>query len=256
MTKELVSQELHNELKSLSGEMNMPTTKHSFPLIKLDQVTTKFSKGTRVEGEFVNEEVGDTFTSTILRVRRRLNGWVEDASFYSYEYDNPNQKVKLFSDSVIVSEGTPKEIKQDMEGKAIKEQNVLYMLVGDEVMKMYVKGQSLANFFEFMNKKGTDALASFQTVFTVGEEQKKGANIWRNVEFTKGEASSVQQVLEKLKELNSYIIAQEFAASSDTIVSDTVVSTTKSTGDNVADALGLDQSSLDEIKFIDKKDIV
>jgi hypothetical protein len=237
---ELVPQALHDELKTLSGETNAFTPRHNFPQIKIDLVKKIFIRTSKDSiGDTVADDVGATFSAPIIRIRRRLTGWDGDTSYYSYEFDNAKDHVKLFCDGVVLSEGTAKEIKSDMASKGkdfIKEQNVLYVLLDGTVYKMYVKGSSLSNLFEFLQNKGNDALASFETEFSFSE-QKKGSVVWQKMDFKKGGPSDVKTVIEKLKELNSYLIAVEMAADS-----------FNDSERSMAGALGMDKKQLNEAK--------
>jgi len=216
-SKELVSAADNEKLKFMSGEANITKPRANFPTIKLQQKDIDHAEYgyvlVRRNGEEVVEEtLGETFGAVILKIRRRLSGYNEDSqNFYSYEFDKASDHVVLFSQKVPIAKGTSKEIREQK--NFVREENVLYVLYNDEVCRMYIKGQSLGGtkdkkikgFFDFLTTKGDEALASFVTVFSMSEEQTKGKNKWKVMQFKKGGVANAAVVMDKLTELNKYL---------------------------------------------------
>jgi hypothetical protein len=189
------------------------------------------------------EEIGTEAEGIILFQRKQLRYYDEDTEEYTSSpvYDNDDEVVPLFRDKKEVDRGTPKDLQAkfaytDEKGKSktkLENNRILYVLYGDEVFQLNLRGTSMFSFFGYARKVTPNTVV---THFS-SEGQEKGDIAWNRMEFeavrqiTKDEAETV---LEKIKEIKAGIAAEKgFAA-------------TKSQADKDFDALDEDEEDEDD----------
>ena len=211
--KDLVSQEDLEAYNQRTGEMGMTAQRVNLPIIKIsyeeDKTLGNFIKGTKNDdGNMVWKDLGKSFEAMRIRTRKTLRAYMDDDSqLYTAEYDSPDEILGLYQSGQLITQGTPKELRAqytDAAKKCILKVNmVMYLLMGKELARMYVKGASLASLFRFYEKIRFPKDAMYNTKFTIpAEPEKKGKVKYYVMDFEMGaQYKDTAKVLDVQREL-------------------------------------------------------
>lgn len=141
--------------------------KYDVPLLKFNGNTGNFRKLDFQEG---TDEGIDPPKFITLKMRSLLSSYSPQASYWTNEYESPNQIVSLFrrDDGGITHQGngTPGNLRDNFPEARLRTKKALYGLYEDEVCKLEVRGASLGNFFDYQRELDEAGLHNFQ-VYTV-----------------------------------------------------------------------------------------
>lgn len=210
-SKELVNSEQLEQYQAMSGELSMTGTKLNLPIIKIDyekgENYGRFVKGIKNnEGQTQWTALGESFEAVRLVTRKTLRAYVdEENTMYTPEYDNPNEILQIFSRGNMLLQGTAKDLRKnytDSNGKCSLKMNiVMYLLLDQEIVRMYIKGASLASLFNFFQKIKFPKDAVYNTLFTLHPD-KKGSINYFVIDYAMGsQYKDIKKVLEVQKEL-------------------------------------------------------
>ena len=243
MTKEIavVSEKDLAELKEL-----YPTETGSFQRITLPRIgfasqdkmegTGKNKKVTIEAGTFLEEretdevndegkkvwgkkELGTTIEGVILWHRYQLSFYDEKTEMYSSTpvYDNNQDEVlPLFCDKKQVAKGTPAQLKKmyefvDQDGKSkskLKDNRILYVLVGQELFQMNLHGSSMWSFMKYAKIVNPPSVV---TTFS-SEPQEKGQICWNQMSFKVArpiKPEETQEIIKKVKDIKMAIALEK-----------------------------------------------
>ena len=201
-----------DEITKYSGENDYrKSPRLNYPIVQLDGDKGIFTKGYRENDEWKKMEVGQSIEVIILRVRRKLADW--NTQMYSTEHNHPNNTIILYRDRQQIDKGVAKELRQKPEYKELKTQQILYSYLGDEMVKIQVKGSSLGSenkpkdsipFYEYLSSFDKDEHIWEYYTRLVPKEEKKGNRRYFAISFERGEKIPEKQldfVAEKMKVL-------------------------------------------------------
>jgi len=212
-----------NKMSEQSGENSlMGAPRYNLPIVRLQGQKGIFQRITKdSEGKTKTEDIGDKIQGTTLKFMRTLNQFTKEESFFTTEHSSFNDIITLFNVTkkvdgtksvMMIDEGTAKEIKDKHQG--LKMTQVIYFLMGKEIVKLQVKGSSLSNLFEFRQeiKKKKDK-HFFQFVLEIDKTKKEGPlGVYYAMEFSVKEeikdlkpvAGKMEEVSDKLEEISNY----------------------------------------------------
>lgn len=144
------------------------------------------------------EDLGNSLSLQIIRVRKKLLQGGELVKYFSDEYDSPSKDritLKMSSRSTdkepwgkptIVSEGTASDIRMTNDVKVV---SVVYAILGDELVKMTVKGASTTEstgLFEYLDGFKSNHVFQYITEITSSKVQKNRAISYHRMHFKRG----------------------------------------------------------------------
>lgn len=182
-------------VKSRAGQEEFNSPK--FPSVKLDGSGAGDTAGQILRfdgGEMTN--LGDTLKMQIIRVRKKLLLGGETSKFFSEEYDSSaRDTVTLkrcdyvdgaWSKPTVVATGTPQDIRQTNDVKVV---SVVYAIVGDELVKLTVKGASTTGddgLYAYLESFKPEHVFQFNTLVSVSKVQKNRAISYHRMHFKRG----------------------------------------------------------------------
>lgn len=157
------------------------------------------------------DELGVSVEGIILFKRKQLRMYDEDTELYTSSpvYDTDDEVVPLWCDKKEVAKGTPAELKalyayEDKEGKTkskLEDNRILYVLMGDEVFQLNLRGSSMWAFMTYARKvTPPTVLTKFGSEF-----KEKGTIAWNQMTFENvrplnaKEADNVLEQIQKIK---------------------------------------------------------
>lgn len=164
------------------------------------------------------EELGGETEGIILFQRKQLKYYDEKTEKYTSSpvYDTEDEVIPLFLDKTEVERGTPAELKAkypgtNASGKTIsklEDNRILYVLIGDEVFQLNLRGSSMYSFLTYSRKTlPPSVITKFGS-----EAREKGSIEWNMMTFepvrqlTEEEA---QDVLAKVGEIKAGIATEK-----------------------------------------------
>jgi hypothetical protein len=154
------------------------------PIIKLEGnkgVFTKRSVGE--DGYEPQKEMGQTFSGVIVGIRMSLNFFGKKYQLNTPEYGKTTDNTILFrrqgkgDKGKKIDEGSAFSLK--VRHEELREQRILYMLVGKELVKFQCKGAGLSHWFALLKELGKKKLHTYNVVV------KLDPNAERNEEMGK-----------------------------------------------------------------------
>lgn len=205
------------QYRQMTGEAAFSGMRMNVPVISVSYKEENRGKFviTRKEGDIKNIEVlGETIEVIRIRARSTLRAYIsDDEVLYTPEYDSKDETIPVFNNgSIVVPAATPAELRKhyfdDKTGKSTLKMNiVLYVLVGDELAKLYVKGASLASLFSFY-QSGSQPKEMISTTKLSLHQETKGAVEYYVIDFAVGDpVTDVAAVLKWQKDLHEGIMA-------------------------------------------------
>lgn len=162
----------------------------------------------------------DTAEGIIIAARKQLRFYDNTTNMFTASpiYDKDDEIIPLFCNREEVARGTAKELKAlypgtTLKGKPtslLKDEKILYVLRGDELFQMNVRGTSLWSFQAYARKVAPPTVV---TVFG-SEHMENGSTKWSKTIFTvkrrvTGEEAS--KIMETISDLKSIIAAEKAA---------------------------------------------
>jgi len=146
----------HEDLSDLSGEKNIkPAPKYILPSIQLNGNEGKFYK--RIVGEEGIEKKAMTnkVQGVMLKIRRVCNAFTTDYILSTNEHNTWRDNVTVFK--TILEDGKSKGTKMFDKGSSqimkekygMKMTQIIYFLIGKEVIKLRIKGKGLGQLIEY-----------------------------------------------------------------------------------------------------------
>ena len=176
-----------------SGEDNIKIpTRSNYPILKFNGKTSIFSiiKIDEETNEKKVYDIGDSTEVVILKVRRILNYFTKDDSFYTNEHDSRKDIIVLFHKDKTgkrtkLSNGTEEELKKEY--PLLKIRQVLYVLAGDnngeeKIMKFNVKGASLSKLWNYFQEKDSHIFEILTSIKSEEESNDMGSYYVMNFE--------------------------------------------------------------------------
>lgn len=208
------------ELADLSGEAAVRQRKYTVPILKFHGSKGEFSILTPdADGNYVPTPPTKIFEGVILKVRRSLGAFekIEGQSiqYYSNEHNSFRDQLVLFQKrgetkkSNMVAEGTMKELKEIYPNLRLRQ--ILYLLIpsSGDVVKMSVKGKSLASLFEYYREfKENEHMFEYVTKMERHTEENEGISFYV-IDFIKDKKSDIELVAEKIREVASNLKLQD-----------------------------------------------
>lgn len=207
-----VSQDVTEEVKNKKTgkkEINIITEAGIFILEKQTEELDENDKKI-----WEKEEVGTSIKGIILYERKQLKFYDGEKYTSSPIFDSENEILPLFKDKVEVDRGTPAELKsrKEYQGKTAKgkdtskleENRILYVLMGEEVFQLSLRGTSMYAFLDYKKKVTPPTVV---TEFD-SEAKENGAISWNQITYRSlrpvtGEEASI--AIEKINEIKEGI---------------------------------------------------
>jgi len=208
-----------DELSDLSGEASVKRSKYTVPILKFNGNKGQFTLLTQqADGKLLPEEKGNEVSGVILKIRRVFTAFEkvpgDTISSYSNEHNSYKDEIVLFErrksnpKSSMVWEGNAKMIREFLPSIRLKQ--YLYFLYNDEVVKLGVKGKSLASLFAYYKDFGpTEHLFQFVTNITCHQEESEGGLQYFVMDFKRGKESDLKIVSEKIREVAEALRLQD-----------------------------------------------
>lgn len=215
------------ELANLSGETTVKQRKYIVPILKFHGLKGEFSLIRKnSDGVWEPEAPSKKISGVILKVRRTLMAFEEVENtpirYYTNEHNSFRDRLILFerrgeaSKAQVVMEGTAEELKKNYPKLKLR-QNLYFLLSpGGEVVKLGVKGKSLAALFEYYRDLGEEHIFQFITNIECHEETNKGGLTFYVMDFLKGDDADMEVISKEIKAVASSLNLQDSSyASSD-----------------------------------------
>lgn len=165
---------MDDRLSRLAGMSNMESQKApkiDAPILQFNGNTGMFSVVT--DGD--KKEIGNEIKITILRKRKSLGSFSALQSYFTNEYDGPNDTINLYKkvDGTVLHEmsGLPAAIREKYQ--ALRTREVIYCLYNGKLHRLDIKGGSLVGFYTYLESLTSRGLHSFQLITTIGSEGTK-----------------------------------------------------------------------------------
>lgn len=171
-------------------------------------------------------ELGTSFKGIILFQRKQLKMYDEKTEQFTSSpvYDSEDEVIPLFCDKAEVAKGTPKELKAkyqytDKDNKVkskLEDNRILYVMVGDELYQMNLRGSSMYSFLTYARK------ISPPTVVTefCSEAKEKGTIAWNQMTFTpvrKLTQKEAEAMIEQVSEIKQTLASEKLQFASNVI---------------------------------------
>lgn len=202
-----------DKMSKNSGESSvMGAPRWTLPIVRINGDTGEFLKIYKDKEGNKKTDVLASKDGTIevitLKFRRTLNQFTDTESFFSTEHDTFNDRITIFSSKdgkiMPINEGIAKELRE--KNQLLKMTQVIYALLGKELVKLQVKGSSLTNFYEFRPEVKKTNKHLFQFLLEIGAEEVKGkrGSYYRMTFKMKEEIDDkkLKEVDEKMTEIN------------------------------------------------------
>jgi len=223
-TKE--NEALAKELSELSGEKEQRPFRYTVPVIKFNGNNGHFSMILQDDkGSFTVQELGETISVIILKVRQLLRAYEKTGpksanSYYTTEHNTKKDRVALFVK--YGKEGKPQNIDfgntdelRERNAKAnLKITKYLYVMYGDKICKLSVKGKGLGSYFDYMKEfSPSEHIFGFVTKCTHHNEKSDGGLVYEVIDFAKGDSVPLVDIAPAVREVaNAIRMADESTA--------------------------------------------
>lgn len=164
------------------------------------------------------EELGESFNGIIVYRRKQLRYYDEGTQMYTSSpiYDEDTEIVPLFCDKKEVARGTPATLKAgyqftDTNGKVkskLEENRILYVLYGDELFQLNLRGSSMWSFLAYARKVLPPSVV---TTFS-SEAMEKGDIEWNKMTFqvlSSLAGDEIDEVLAKIADIKQTIAEEK-----------------------------------------------
>ena len=217
------------ELAELSGEKSVRSApKYELPQIRLNGQKGVFIKTYKDEqGVYLNEEIGKEISGVVLKIRRSFGAMTIDDSgeveeiYFSNEHNDWRDKALLFHKdltkkkvkTMLLDTGTFKELKSRYTN--LKMRQIIYLLFGDDIVKLEVRGKGLSALFDYYSKfTGKEHIFQFTTKIGTIKKENKAVEYYA-MTFEKGENSNmdvvplkIREVIDNIKKSEDYYASQ------------------------------------------------
>jgi hypothetical protein len=243
MTKELATQPTEASMQALRNEFPQDL---GFNRIMLPRLTFKSQDVTEGKGKamkvvmeagtFIEEretddedeetgkkiwekkELGSEIEGIIIFQRKQLRYFDESTEEFTSSpiFDDENEVVPLFCNKAEIAKGTPAELKKNYEftgtdGKVrskLEENRILYVLMGDEMYQLNLRGSSMYSFLAYARKTLVPSVLTTMN----SEPKEKGSIAWNQMTFTAKRSltqAEIDTVLEKIGEIKAAIAEEK-----------------------------------------------
>lgn len=211
------------DLVKRSGESDFRRpSRYVVPIIRFNGQTGEFSRiNINEDGTFDDtpQELSvDNIECVFLKIRRSLRETKKDYAKFTNEHDKWNDPVVLFE---TTKDGRPMLIDRYKAGEyekirgehqGLKLHVGLYVLIGEEVVKLFVKGSGLGNLFRYFNEDFSLDEHSFEYITKITVKKEEGQlGTYYSLNFARGkklEKTDLDKVATKIKEVDDAIKAQ------------------------------------------------
>lgn len=218
------------ELAEMSGAASFKSFRYVVPIIRFNGSTNKFVIVKQTDNGYFEEAGPIEVVGTILKIRRSY-GYFKKApgnpptlvSIFTNEHDKSTEDLFLYSKTkgegkaVLLSEGKAKDLRTSY--PELRMRLSLYMLVGETVMKMNIKGKSLSNFFNYLDSfKANEHVFEYSTRISSYQENVNSPLSYYVLKFAKEDKCDLTLVSAKIKEVNASLKVQDLSNASTTSV--------------------------------------
>lgn len=200
-----------DDIRKFTGESGMIKPVR-VPFLIFDARNGMFSKTTPEKdenGKSILENVGQSVTGVIIRMRKQIASSKDTKEkLYSREFEGYNDVVDLYSRDTkdVIATGTYTTLKDRFGKKAVKLNEVVYMFFEEQLLKLSVKGTSLAPLWEYASSFGKDdTVLRYNTILTSVDDSNEFGE-FKVLKFTKGEpVADWRKLWNELKVLDASI---------------------------------------------------
>lgn len=143
-------------------------------------------------------EYGQMVEGVVIAVRMQLSEYTKDVRRQSNEYTSPKDTIRVWETiggvRTQVAEGNQKDIREQYQG--LRSRRQLYMVIGDDIVQLQVKGAGLTSLFEYFNELQQAGLHLFDVktkVHAVQAENEGGISYYAAV-FEQGASVSEEEL--------------------------------------------------------------
>jgi len=209
-------------MASMSGDSGLgKPPKYVVPLIRFNGNRGEYRKiSYDADGNKVETPLTNPVQFVILKKRRLLSHYSPNGSYFTNEYDSPNQQVSLFKNvaGTVTHEATGIATDLREQFQQLRTHEVIYLLHEGQVCKMEVKGGSLGNYYDYQKSLQDEDLHGFQVLTSVSSESAKseGGMSYYKITFQKLVLTTsldeveahMTEVSSNLKKLDDYFAAK------------------------------------------------
>lgn len=154
--------------------------RYEVPMLRFNGNTGEFKKIISVpKGDDIEEAVTKPVELVVLRKKSSLSAFKTKESWFSSEFTSPNDTIALFHQisgkTTFLKTAPVSQIREEFQ--LLKTQLNLYCLFNGEVVKLGVKGGSLANYFDYQNKLKEDDKHGFEVTTSIGSQKAKNEEL-------------------------------------------------------------------------------
>ena len=221
MAKEKIDQD---QAARMSGEENiMGAPAYSLPIVRLQGKVGIFQKIEKnKDGKSENEDLSNKIEGTTLKFRRTLTRFVAEKgelkeSWFTSEHNSNKDDISVFirdkeGKTKLLDFGNSKEMK---EKHTLKMVQIIYFLMGNEIVKLNVKGSSLSALYEFRIEAKKTGKHFHELLLGIGANKISGQlgdyyamdfGIKKNLteKETENVVEKIKEISDKLEQIENY----------------------------------------------------
>ena len=200
------------EVSELTGEDSIKKPKYVLPFVRLEGkkgVFMRYNPETSSEEELPEK----TITGVMIKHRRTYSAFEEESSMFTNEHNSWKEKVTLFQrkkkvDGKFKIEMIEEGIAKDIKGKYqnLQMTQIIYFLVGNDIVKLKVKGKGLSNLFEFFKVfEAREHMWQYLIEIGIGEFENKLGKYYAMSFARKEMVDNKEEVIQKIQEVSENI---------------------------------------------------
>ena len=219
--KKKTNQEIdYKELSDWSGESSVRRFKFVVPVLKFNGNTGKFSLLIPDEiGNWVPQSLPDKIEITVLKVRRVLSSYQMlpegmGIRTFTNEHNTWKDPLTVFDMKKgdkkprMLDVGSLEQIKKNFPDLRLRQN--LYCLLGEQVVKLSVRGKSLSALFNYYPKFGaSEHIFQFITTLSSHAETNEGGLTYYVLDWEKGSEADISLIAQKIKEVKDSLDIQD-----------------------------------------------
>lgn len=219
MVKEKLEVDL-DKLADLSGESSIKRVKYIVPVLKFDGRNGNWNLLTPdSSGQFVAEPVKKNIEGVILKVRRAFSAFEKipeggSIRYFTNEHNSRTDKLVLFerrsssNRSKMIDEGLIDDLRK--RHPSLRMRQNLYFLFQNEIVKLGVRGKSLASLFSYYKEFEVDEhIFQFVTRIENHEETNEAGMTYFVMDFFKDRKSDLVEVSTRIQEVAERLRLQD-----------------------------------------------
>ena len=219
--KKKINQEVdYKELAEMSGESSVRRFRFSVPILKFNGNSGKFTLLIPDDsGNWVPQDLPEKIEITVLKVRRVLSSYqrLPDGSgirTFTNEHNTWKDPLTVFEKKKgdakprMLDAGSSDQVRKNFPELRLRQN--LYCLLGEQVVKLSVKGKSLSALFDYYQKFSvSEHIFQYISNLSAHPETNEGGLTYYVLDWEKGSESDISLVAGKIKEIKEALDLQD-----------------------------------------------